>query len=218
MVHELAVKAEGSHRHAAEPRNGAWHEVRPADETPDDGRPFNYAVEVPTSMGRRVRAEHVPTEMVWSGPAGKGIPDFDDSYFLNVSERARAAIEAVEPDVHQFLPVDYFDGAGAPIERRYVFVVCNRVATVDPLRTTLILFRGMWLPASDLELDFPEAIPAGFDRTLPAKVVFSEARAAGVHFWIDKNLLNQTFMSNAAAEALGAAGLSGLAIVERESV
>ncbi|HEX8193049.1 MAG TPA: DUF1629 domain-containing protein [Allosphingosinicella sp.] len=217
MVYELAVKAEGLYRYGAEPRDGSWHEVRPIDETPDDGRRFVYGAEAPTALGRAVRTEHVPTEMAWNGPAGTPIPDFEDSYFLNVSERARSAIEDIEPGVHQFLPVRYVDSAGSLIETRHVFVVCNRVASVDPATTTLILHKGMWRPAADLKRRSPEAIPAGFDvKQLPV-VVFDEARVAGIHFWIDKHLPHQTFMSNTAAERLAAEGLTGLATVERKS-
>jgi hypothetical protein len=54
------------------------------------------------------------------------MPDFEDSYFINISERAKALIEQLEPGRHQFLPIDYERKNGTLVERRYMFVICNR--------------------------------------------------------------------------------------------
>ncbi|HEX8193048.1 MAG TPA: DUF1629 domain-containing protein [Allosphingosinicella sp.] len=194
-------------------------EIRLEDETPDGGRAFRYNRQSATSMGRRIRTDNAPTKMIWQGPAGSVVPDFEDSYFLDISERARALIEQIEPGVHQFLPLDYVDRRGTLLEKRYMFVICNRIDSVDHARTTMILWRGVsWEPARSLMNDFPDDVPAGFDVTQEAKLVFSEAKSKGCHVWIDKHLALAHLMSDEMAEAIRSAGLNGVELSQRESI
>ncbi len=128
------------------------------------------------TMGRPVRTEHVPTRMAWLDRQGHPIPDFDNGLILNVSDRAKALVERLEPGVHQFLPVDYYDARGDLVERRHFLIVCNRLDSLDRARTTMVLSRGvMWRPAREVLRRRPEDIPPGFDVHAEPRMVFNRA-------------------------------------------
>jgi hypothetical protein len=59
-----------------------------------------------------------------------------------VSGRFREIVDQFEPGVHQFLPVRYVEQANVLAER--YFITCNRLDSVDRIRTTMILHKGMW--------------------------------------------------------------------------
>jgi hypothetical protein len=144
------------------------------------------------------------------------MPDFEDSYFINISERAKALIEQLEPGRHQFLPIDYERKNGTLVERRYMFVICNRIDSVDRAQTTLILWRGkLWSPAQELRADYPDDIPADYDWSQPSRLVFNAAQAQGYGIWRDKHLDVSILASAAVAEAIQAAQLTGIAFVEQ---
>jgi hypothetical protein len=91
--------------------DGDLSNVEIADTTPDDGLPLNSKHAF--TSGRAVIPDYMPTKMRRGGPQAHPIPDFDNGLVLNVSGAARDLIEAFEPGVHQFIPVDYFDRRSA---------------------------------------------------------------------------------------------------------
>jgi hypothetical protein len=216
MAHGLDVKPEHGYYVLVVPLDGDLTKVEIADQTPDGGlTPNNRRT---FTAGRAVKTEFMPTKMEWRDPHGHSIPDFDSGNFLNVSERAKALIERIEPGVHQFIPIDYHDMKGRLLERRYIFVVCNRIDSLDRERTTMVLARGiLWVLASDLE---PDELPPGFDASRPAKMVFNNTQIGGAHLWQDKHLLGGSgaFISDAFAHAVIAAGLTGVRVSPAESV
>ena len=96
MVWGLGINTPYLYNIGAEPLDGDFQKVDVIDRTPDGGK-------LPGGMtsGRPVHAEHMPTKMRW-GNARYKIPDFDNSWCVNVSERAKAIIEQFEPNTHQF--------------------------------------------------------------------------------------------------------------------
>jgi hypothetical protein len=62
--------------------------------------------------GRRVKTEGLPTKVQWWDR--RPVPDFEiiHSPTMIVSQRFRDVVEAVEPGVHQFEPVEYVTKQG----------------------------------------------------------------------------------------------------------
>jgi hypothetical protein len=182
--------------------DGDPRRVELVDPTPDGGLPLDGAFVF--EAGRAVIRDFVPRRMRWRGPEARPLPDFDDGLILNVSGRARSLIEALEPCVHQFLPVSYEDEAGREIEQRHFLIVCNRIDSVDRERTTMLLWQGIvWQPA---RLMPPDEVPPGFDASVEPRLVFDLARIGRCHIWRDKHLRQGPFVS----EALVETGMSGL--------
>lgn len=150
----------------------------------------------------------MPTRIRWLDRRRHAVPDFDNGLVDNVSDRAMALIEAHEPGVHQFLPIDYSDVDGAPFGRRHALIVCNRIDSLDREHTTMVLHRGrVWQPATDLD---PADRPPGCDISVPAKLVFSARQIGDTQLWWDRHLRNGPFLSDWLAGALKTSGLTGL--------
>jgi hypothetical protein len=158
--------------------------------------------------------ESLPKRVKWMDPNGNPVPDFDQTPRLNVSERAKQLIESLEPGVHQFIPVEYFDKKGKFLENRYWFVVCNRIDSLDREHTTMVLSPGLgWYSARNLVAIGVE-IPPHIDPDQPAKLVFNLAQIGDAQLWHDKFLGSGEFISDKLAEAFLAAGITGLRLAE----
>lgn len=207
MVYGLNVVTANRHLYGSKPLNGNIAAIRSIDQTPNGGMNFESVY-----GGRRCHTEHFPTKMKWEGPRDSLIGDFNDSNLLNVSESARALIERFEPGVHQFIPVDYVDGKGSLIEKRYFWVVCNRIDSIDRECTTFILRKGkMWRPVSDIADFEPELLPPDIDPDTNSKFVFSLAQIGDAHAWRDKHMdTGGVWISKAFGDALKKSGLTGL--------
>lgn len=170
------------------------------------------------SGGMPVDGTNFPKWVKWSDPNGNPIPDFDQTPMLNISDKARRIIESLEPGVHQFFPVEYQHHKGQDIGTRYWFVICNRIDSVDREHTTFVLRKGLeWASARDL-VRRGEAIPDHIDPTAPARMLFNLKAIGEKHLWVDKHLAGQRYISDAAAEAFAAAGLTGIRPSKEESV
>lgn len=188
--------------------DGAIDQVKLDDETPDGGYP---ARGLPLMAGRPVRTEHLPTRMRWKDRQGHAVPDFDNGLIRNVSSRAKEVIEALEPGVHQFVPVAYENSAGQALETRHFLFVGQRIDSMHPDNPTMALNRGIyWVPLSDL-LRRGQELPAGKDPGLPTKLVLSRDRIGTAHLWVDsRSASGATFISDPLAEELRDKGLTGI--------
>jgi hypothetical protein len=142
MVYALRIQTGYLYTVVATPLDGDLNKVSPVDESWDGGA-------VPYSLygGRPVKIELLPKRMRWSDARYK-IPDFESSgSHVGVSERAKALIERFEPGVHQFVPIDYYNGKGKLLERRHFLYVCNRIDCLDHDKTTMVLITRHVLPA-----------------------------------------------------------------------
>ena len=161
----------------------------------------------------------LPSKMKWKDTAGRQIPDFDMTPSLNVSERARAIIEAIESGVHEFEPVEYTYSRGGRTERRYWLKVGNKIDSLDREHTTMVLEDGsQWVPPMDLVIrGLP--VPPHIDPEQKPRMVFNLAQIGDKHMWTDP-LLNSVsvFLSDRMAQAFSDAGLTGFEPSPAESV
>ena len=205
--------------------DGDFSKVELVDYTRDGGM-LNSAL----GSGRPVKTEFMPTRMLWDEAAG-AIPDFEASLADNISERAKALIERFEPDVHQFIPVDYVLGDGKLLEKRWFLVPCHRIDSTDHDLTTFAmiehrnddgsLWNKHWQSVYELagNNEF-EKIPPHLPRDTKSKLVFSNKKIGNRKLWMDMYLLSRKgpFMSDDIANAIVSAGLTGINPTLMESV
>lgn len=211
MVYGLSVRSEHGCDWDFEPLDGDYRKVGLLDETPDEGlnprgRPFQ--------AGRAVDPTNVPTKVQWNDRLSPySIPDFSSGPFMHLSARAKACIEAFEPGVHQFLPVEFVDFDGKLIEQRWFLCVCNRLDTIDRSHVQgFLLWRGkIWTPIQDYVRDMPEEIPPGYDTSVESKLVFNRSQIGKAHLWCDKHLTSGgPFITAELATGLKGGAFSGL--------
>lgn len=161
--------------------------------------------------GVPVDGSHFPKRMKWKERSGILIPDFDKYPEPNVSEKAKAAIESLEPQSHQFFPVEYLDRNGNHLENRYWLVVGNRIDSVDRNHTNLVLSdTGAWIQARVLAI-LGKELPSHIDPTAKPKLVMSLAAIGTLHLWKDKHLSGGgMFISDKMAQVFKSLGLTGL--------
>lgn len=210
MVYGLNVKPVHGYYVDVDVLDGTLDRVELIDPSPDGG----YTPQGLYS-GRRIKTETLPKRMKWLDRHGHPVPDFDRQHALNVSARAKALIEQFEPDVHQFVPVEYIDRASNHLEDRFFLIVGNRIDSLDRDKTTMVLVRSkIWRPARDL-VDRPELIPPGTDMNVEPKMVFSKGQIGGAQMWCDKHLFNGgPYISNELADAFKRSGMTGLGLSE----
>jgi hypothetical protein len=214
MVHGLYVVPTVDYSIGSTPLDGDIDKVRVADKTPDGGDLFGAF-----ESGRAVDTTLMPTKMRWDGGKIK-MPDFDRSHCINVSERAKALIERFEPHVHQFIPVDYYYGTSDVKERRYFFICCNRIDSLDHDKTTFVLRHivtttnievNYWAPIQDLVRNGEQhLIPPHLTAKTDSNWVFSLARIGNKHLWHDKFMSKGTWLSDTLSDAIVEAGLTGI--------
>ncbi|WP_057464079.1 DUF1629 domain-containing protein [Pseudovibrio sp. POLY-S9] len=164
------------------------------DPAPDGG-----ALIMPSSMevGRPILPDHVPTKLERVNCSIKTRPLLDFNRWRGITlvpQAFKDILEELEPNTHQFFPMDYFEGADK-IGEGYLFIFCKRL---DTLHDT-----ACW----------PERDARGFiprpPRSKEAKVVFSKEKIAGHHAWVDKFARGRR-ISDEFAERLQALNLTGL--------
>jgi hypothetical protein len=205
--------------------DGDFSKVRLVDYTRDGGMLNNTL-----GSGRPVETEFMPTRMRWDEAAGP-IPDFDMSLALNISERAKALIERFEPEVHQFIPVDYLRSDEKLLEKRWFLVVCHRIDSTDHDLTTFAmiehrnddgsLWNKHWRSVYALVANGQfEKIPPHLSRDTESKLVFGNKKIGSRKLWMDMYLLSRKgpFMSDDLADAIVSAGLTGIKPRLMESV
>ena len=183
------------------------------DATPDGGLYFGHGRALVS--GRRAQTEHFPKRLkaTSTGP----IPDLGYLYHLNyVSEKFRSVVESVEPGVHQFIPFQIVAAKKEVLADMWFMVVCNRLDSVDREQTTLILDRGsMWI--SHLNVPREDWRP-NFDPNVKGKFVFNSAQIGEHHLWYDKHSIYGPYLSDELADALTAAGITGIDLRKQEAV
>ncbi len=158
--------------------------------------------------GYRVNSDKMPKVMLWPG-GNNALPEVIMHNCLAVSPRFRDLVEQFEPGVHQFFPVDiYKDLNNDPVATYYWINVCNRIDSINIEKTTYIRKKDY------TGKEFWSRIGAPAD----AKIVFSKEKTKNFHLWVDPNILQfrHFYVSNAFANAAGAANFLGLALSERE--
>jgi len=219
MVYYLGSTPTLAHYANTKILDGDPRKIEVADTTPDPGFDLNTASTYPANQGRPIRTENVPTRIEWqeNAPVADVLTEHG---MIVVPERFREIVEQFEPGVHQFLPVAYVDRKGNVLAQRYYFIACNRLDSVDREHTTMVLYKGMWIPASDLiRRNRLNEIPPGFDVEAKPQIVFSNAQIGNKHAWSDMFLpLAGPKLSDALAEALILENFTGIAVPKGEVV
>ena len=178
-----------------EAMDGDPKKIRVADSAPDGG-----ALILPSFMtaGRAILPDHVPSKLRRGGPGIKRQPLLDFNSWISgtllVPQMFREILEDLEPRMHQFFPMEYFENE-ARIGEGYLFIFGKRV---DTLHDT-----ACW-PGRD-ERGFPEQAARRED----TRVVHSAAKIGRHHAWVEKFTTGRR-ISGEFAERLQAEKLSGI--------
>ena len=185
------------------------------DDNFDDGLPNTSGPE----SGLPLYGGALPKVVRWDEPAGNPPPDFDDMPTMNVSERAKQVIESIEPNTHQFFPVEYIDRQDQPIETRYWFYVCNRRDTIHPTKSNMGLNPfGEYQPPKDF-VRRKWKLPSHLDPTLPPKYVINSSNVNAAEMWREaRSGGGMILMSQTMWEAIQDADLTGLQPKQMETV
>lgn len=146
------------------------------------------------NLGRRLRAEYVPTGFLWGGPNNRKLPDaIHGRGMLLVNDKIKTIIESFEPELHQFFAVDVIYKSNKLLAQKMYFLnICTRIDSVDKELTTSELQNGrMWRP------------------DLSGELVFNMDQIDSHHLWHDRHLFHGWMMSDALRDALVAQKVSG---------
>ncbi len=191
------------------------------DDSVDIGKWSIMQVNIPT-CGREVVQDNLPKQFTIAydfalpGEEGLALPDIFELYGTIVSERFRAVVEALEPGVHQFVPIQYVPGNGPPSDYGfYWFFARTRIFPMDPERT----FPPMrpFPEGPDWVRPFPDKPAYGFNRTdAPArewKPYFDQSIVADHHVFVAGELPDFFCVSDAFKSAVEEAGLTGAGFI-----
>lgn len=173
--------------------DGDFGKVTLVDPSQDDGLPITKGYTF--NSGRPVDGTHMPTRLKRRGPKHQPVLDVDGGYggALLVSDAFKSLLEELEPGVHQFFPMTIEQG-GKVLGNVYLFVICNRLDTIDRERT---------VPSP------PPGRPYRPHRDGTDNLVFSRQAIGDHHAWIDK-FVRGTCISNEFFDGVERAGLRGL--------
>ncbi len=176
---------------------------------------FDKVTSLEDSDGLKADPTHMPKQVKWLDSNGAPPGDFDRTIWTNVSERAKAAIEELEPGVHQFISVEFLDQRGKHLEHRFWFNTGNRIDGMDREHTNMIFHLNSWRPARDIARRYPDLLPDGADPSAEPKLVFNLDQLGCVHLWHDRYLGGgkgmAPFMSQAMHDHLKSKGMTGIA-------
>jgi len=198
--------------------DGRVDQLRLVDETPEIGlsaKKIQNENRTTYLLGRPVFSEKVPTKLAWMS---KGGPDdyFAPRAFPCVSDAFRKLIEYLEPNVHQFFPLEVLNRRGEHIVNCWLWVVCQRIDSLDRAETTMVLYNNsVWLSPAVV---YAKQDDADKYKNMKAKIVFNSSQIEGRHFWRDSFLMDGLWCSSAAAELIKEAGLVGIKLVPKETV
>lgn len=188
--------------------DGALDKVALAEDRPDVPLAFrtgHYALQ----QGCRVKPDHLVRTYQW--PSSKPL-DLIQNLVTVVSGPMRAAIEQLEPGVHQFEPLALVNAKRELFDERHVLIVGCRLDCVNEAAT--IGFRKPEGPHSWSGRQW-----AYDETTRDARLIYSRAKAAGRHLWIagDVAMNGTALVSDALKQELERRGLTGLELIEAPS-
>ena len=168
------------------------------DYTSDGGGGLQFGL-FELESGRRVKSEGVPRIVRWK--SRRQPLDFEWVIFRTVSDRLRAAIEEIEPGVHQFEAIQFISINGDELGSRWFWQICNRLDTMHREKTDKILDGSGWRWNKDIP------------KTERVGTVFDLGRIAGAGFWYDKYMSGGPFCSDEAKDRIVEGGFSGFKFV-----
>ncbi|WP_245541112.1 imm11 family protein [Yoonia vestfoldensis] len=178
--------------------DGDFDKIALYDRTPDGGKLITE-----WNSGRPLKPDNMPTKTERHNGNNHPVPllgvDSHSSCFF-VNHKFKDILEELEPDTHQFFPIEVFE-KGKKIADYFWLNVCNRLDTYHPELTYPRNARGFFKPVEG------EA----------ASRVFSKEAIGNHHAWIDKFAGaggNGIFISNTFADRIKDAGLTGTSMHE----
>ncbi len=168
--------------------------------------------------GQPLKSDFIPAKIKKRGRE-RPIADIDFMFgmFL-VSQAFKNAVEAVEPDVHQFFPVDVFWANGNQADGKfYWFNICTALDTVDPERTEASQKSGISNRTGKfVRSRWKIRKPGGGQYP----IYYNLEAVQGHHIWKDKYLFSSNFYCSQVfkqhCESLDLAGLGFTGPMEAE--
>ena len=185
--------------------DGNLDQFRLIDATQDDGQRIGVGS---PNVGRPLLADNIPTKLEREPWNLRLLPLLDVECFwggnLLVPQQFKDLLEEIEPDVHQFWPMEIYV-KGEPVDLKYWFIACHRISALSrPHCFPPLHERGFWRPS-----------PIGQREN--DRVAFSKAAIGNRHAWVDKYFSDRYF-SNTFAERLQKLNLTGLKFSKKEEV
>jgi len=185
--------------------DGNTNKLQLVDPTQDDGQRI---IDGNPSVGRPLLPINIPTKLSREPWNLRLLPLLDmERYWggnLLVPAAFKDLLEEMEPEVHQFWPMDIYV-KGELVDRKYWFIACNRITAQSrehcypPLDA-----RGFWDPS-----------PIGQREN--DRLVFDSAVIGDRHAWVDTHYDDRMF-SDAFAERLMVLNLSGTKFLHKAQV
>jgi hypothetical protein len=197
--------------------DGNMNAIRTVDRSPDGGVNFENVF-----GGRHCETQNFATRVEWRArsydPATIGDFNTGPNGVLHVSKRAMDFIEHLERSVHQFVPFDMLK-AGKPLERRYWWVIGNRIDGVDRQASNYVMLSSpigdFWRSAQDVARVRPDRLPPGTDINAAPILVFSPEQIGSACIWRDKHSdVGGPLVAAAFADALRLSELTGYKLTE----
>jgi hypothetical protein len=193
MVWALSYRPKPDSYPRAEVVEGNSGELHLEDMSPDGGTALGANR---SSSGRRVKPESVPKVIRWI--SSRPLLDFENAWCRTVSKNLLDLICEIEPDQHQFEPVQFISKHGDTIGTRWFWQVCNRIDSVHRQRTNYRLEGTLWRGPL----------------TGDAVLVFDLKKIGSVKFWHDKHLLGGPYLADSVKSRLEAARITGVRFLE----
>jgi hypothetical protein len=160
-------------------------------------------------QGLPVVPDHLPKRIKWGhGELKKGIADLVKHHAIFIaSDRFRRVVESLEPNVHQFVPVEITWTNGGTAIPYYFLYPCKRIDSVNEALTTY-------------EANQYKDGPKTWSHRPGGKLVFDLGKIGSTHMWLDRGYHNTDgiMVSETLKRALETEGLTGILYFEREAV
>ena len=183
--------------------DGDTRRLELVDRTQDEGRRITAGR---VNAGRPLKPDHIPTKLERKPCSLEELPLLDVEIFhganLLVSQAFKDLLEELEPDVHQFWPMEIYI-KGEMVGLRYWFIACHRIAALSKKHCYPKLDKYGYWEASK------------FGHMENDRVVFSRDAIGGRHAWVDKMYSDRLF-SDEFGERLSALHLTGIKLFKRE--
>lgn len=151
------------------------------DMSQDGGTTFRSGYES-ALRGRRIKSDYVPTKIEWRSKMP--VSDYGTILGLSlVTDRFKDVVEQLEPNVHQFLPVEAVNRKKEHISHNWFFVPCNRIDSVDEKHTTMVRYKGGWSNPKDfVRRGWEELLPDYYDPEKKSNLFLAKRSQRGITF------------------------------------
>ncbi|NJM83757.1 MAG: hypothetical protein HC844_16030 [Tabrizicola sp.] len=144
-------------------------------------------------LGRALKPDNIPSKFRWGGAASR-MPDIMLSHdVILVGDKVKSIIEALEPRVHQFFPLETWCRGNQAGPRMYLLNICNRLDSVDREKTTKqFVYEHRWKTEGQGEL------------------VFNLDQIGDHKLWHDKHIYDILFLADDVRVAFEAVNVTGV--------